>query len=140
MSGSLALVYPVLALVLWTLILGFAVGATRVRAVRRRQVRLGEVALSNSAWPEHVKKISNNYRNQFESPVLFYALCGIATYTAFTNVWMVFLAWAYVATRLAHSLVHITNNRVIRRAGFFGLGLAILIVMWVFVAAHLLIA
>ncbi len=31
-------------------------------------------ALDNDAWPDEVRKVSNNIRKQFQVPVLFYVL------------------------------------------------------------------
>ena len=44
-----------------------------------------DIALSNEAWPDDLKKVANNMHNQFETPVLFYVLCGVATYVGATG-------------------------------------------------------
>ena len=130
MSGSLNLVYPVMAQVLLTFVLILWTGQVRIKAVRRRDVRVRDIALSNDAWPEHVTKISNNMHNQFETPLLFYVLCGVATMIGATGVGMTLLAWAFVAARVVHSAIHTTTNRVAHRLYAFTVGLTILIVMW----------
>ena len=43
----------------------------------------------------------------------------------------VWLAWAFVAARIAHSLVHIGYNNVLHRLTVFALGNTILLVMLV---------
>ena len=69
---------------------------------------------------------NRNYLNLFESPVLFYFCCTILyLIDAVTGV-TVWLAWAYVATRLAHSIVHVTCNRVPYRTAFFAIGAVVL--------------
>lgn len=80
MTGPTALLYPVLAMVLWTFVLLFWTLRKRVGALRSRRARLADIALSNDQWPDDVRKVSNNMHNQFESPILFYVLCGAATY------------------------------------------------------------
>jgi len=140
MSGPLALLYPVLAQVLLTFVLMLWTARLRVRAARERRVRLADVALSGDAWPDDVRKVANNLHNQFETPILFYVLCGAATYLGATGIIMVLLAWAYVATRVVHTVIHVTTNRVQRRFAVFTVGVAVLIAMWVLVAARLLSA
>lgn len=137
MSGSLALLYPVMAQVLLTFILMFWMGQVRIKALRRRTVRLGDIALSGEAWPDYVKKISNNMHNQFETPILFYVLCGAATYVGATGIGMTVLAWAYVASRLVHTAIHTTTNRVRHRFIPFTVGFVVLIVMWMIIVVRL---
>ena len=140
MSGPLALVYPVLAVVLWTFVMMFWTLQARMSALKARRVRVADIALSGAGWPDDVRKISNNMHNQFQTPILFYVLCGIATYLAATTFLMVLLAWIYVATRIVHTAVHITSNRVQQRFMVFAVGVAVLIVMWVLIVIRLLSA
>jgi hypothetical protein len=130
MSGSLNLVYPVLAQVLLTFVLIVWNGQGRIRAVRLRRVRMRDIALSNEAWPVDLKQVENNMHNQYETPVLFYVLCGVATYVGATGVGMTVLAWAFVATRLAHTFIHTTTNNVLHRLSMFLTGLLVLFLMW----------
>ena len=46
------------------------------------------------------------------------------------------LAWAYVAFRLAHTAVHLTSNNVMHRLAAFGLSMAVLAAMWVWLVAR----
>lgn len=140
MTGPLSLVYPVLAMVLWTFVMMLWTLRARMAALRARRVRLADIALSNARWPDDAKKISNNMHNQFETPLLFYVLCGVATYIAATDFLMTLLAWAYVATRFVHTGIHVTSNRVQQRFAIFALGVAVLVAMWILIAARLLAA
>ena len=140
MSGSLSLVYPVMAQVLLTMIMIVWTGQVRTRALRQGRLRVRDIALDGQAWPDDVKKVSNNMHNQFETPLLFYVLCGVATYLGATGLLMTLLAWAYVATRIVHTAVHVTTNRVRHRFLVFSLGFAVLLVMWVALATRLLAA
>ena len=137
MTGPFGLVYPVMAQVLLSLVLLLWTGRVRVRALRDKQVRIRDIALSGEPWPDDVKKISNNMHNQFETPVLFYALCGAAVYVGATGVAVVLLAWSYVATRLLHTAVHVTSNRVQHRFYPFAAGVLVLAAMWTVIAVRL---
>lgn len=133
------LLYPVLAQVLLTFVVLFATGAVRFRALRDRRVKIGAIAVNNEGWPEDVRKFSNNYANQFETPVLFYVLAGIAIFIRATDILMVVLAWLFVATRVAHAFIHTGSNDVVTRFRVFLAGFAILIIMWAIIVLRLLI-
>jgi hypothetical protein len=137
-TGPLGLIYPVLVQVLLTLVLVVMTGRTRIEAITTGQVRTSDIALDNTAWPVRARQISNNLHNQFETPVLFFVLCGIAIYVGAAGTFMVLLAWAFIATRLVHTAIHITSNRVSRRFFAFTAGLVVLAAMWLAIIVHLL--
>ena len=73
-----------------------------------------------------------------EQPTIFYAIVFAlilmgASYPI--NVW---LAWGYVALRIAHSIVQATFNRIIVRFALFALSSFCLIGLTVHAAAHLI--
>ena len=140
MNGGLALAWPVMAQILLTFTLLVWTGRARVAAIKARRVRLADIALSGERWPDDVKKIANNMHNQFETPVLFYVLCGVATVTGATGVLMTALAWAFVVARLAHTAIHVTSNRVPHRFCAFLAGTAVLMAMWAVLAVRLVAA
>jgi len=71
---------------------------------------------------------------------LFYALCLSTLQTANADYLMVLLAWAFVISRIVHAYVHTTSNAVRRRGAAFGIGVLIILVMTVILAARLLLA
>jgi hypothetical protein len=133
------LVAPVLAQILLTLIVLVLLGRARVAAVKAGKVRLSEIAVSSTGWPEDVRRIQANVSNQFETPVLFYVLCGVTVFTGAANLFTAVCAWLYVASRLAHWLVHTGSNNVITRFRIFHFGLVALLAMWLYVVVHLVI-
>jgi IMP dehydrogenase/GMP reductase len=137
---GMALVYPVLAQILLTFIILGAMGRARVRAVTSGRVKMGEIAANGGAFPDDVRRFGNNFSNQFETPVLFYVLVGIAIFIRATDVLMVLLAWAFVATRVAHAYVHLTSNHVPTRFRIFGIGVFVLLATWVLIVIRLLTA
>ena len=58
---------------------------------------------------------SDNLKNLFEIPVLFYALALYLFVTSQVNVTYVSAAWIFVAFRVAHSAVHCTSNLMMLR-------------------------
>lgn len=81
--------------------------------------------------PAHVTKAQRNFIIQFEMPVLFFVVCLMAAQFGKADDVMVYAAWAYVASRLLHSIVHIGKNNVLMRFRAFFLGNFILLFMWI---------
>lgn len=58
---------------------------------------------------------ADNFRNLFEVPVLFFAVCLALVLTGLVTPVQLALAWLFVGLRALHSLIHITYNRVSHR-------------------------
>jgi hypothetical protein len=140
MTGPLALVYPVLAQVFLTFVVYIFLGVRRYQAIKSRKTRPRDIALSGDAWPDAEKKVANNLRNQSEAPVVFYVLCGVATYLGITPFGMTILAWIFVLSRVVHTAVHATSNVLWLRALVFAVGLTVLVIMWFVIVLRLLAA
>lgn len=73
---------------------------------------------------------SNNLKNLFELPILFYALCLYLTMTLQVDDFYVNCAWAFLVLRTLHSLIHCTYNKVAHR---FAIYMFSAIALWVMV-------
>jgi hypothetical protein len=73
---------------------------------------------------------ADNFRNLFELPVLFYALCLALLTTGLVSTLLLGLAWVYVALRALHSLIHVTYNRVSHRFTVHLASTLVLFFMW----------
>ena len=49
------------------------------------------------------------------------------------------LAWIFVAARLVHAYIHVTDNNVNRRGPAFGLGALVLTIMWLIFMIRILL-
>lgn len=121
---------PVFVQVILTLFVAFVLAYRRVSAIRAGELRGKKIALREPNWPDHTRQVENNYMNQFELPVLFYLLMILLLITRKADFVMMTLAWIFVATRIVHAYVHLTNNDVNLRGPFFGIGLFALTIMW----------
>lgn len=135
----LSLLYPVLAQIALTLLVYGGLSLTRQRALRAREVRLGDIALDKARWDDTSRKWSNNLDNQFQTPVLFYVICGVATFTGAAGLIMTVLAWAYVVTGIVHVYIHTGANDLRRRFWVFLVGYSILVAMFVGVIVQLVL-
>jgi hypothetical protein len=60
--------------------------------------------------PMSVTFPSDNLKNLFEVPVLFYATLGYLYMTRSVDTVYIWASWAYVALRVLHSIIHCTSN------------------------------
>lgn len=121
---------PFLALMTLTLLVWIYMYVRRINFIRRERIdprRLeipGELA---RLTPAAVSNPSDNLKNLFELPVLFYALALLLFVTNRVDGTYVAAAWAFVVFRAAHSFVHCTFNRVMVR---FSCYLAASLALW----------
>jgi hypothetical protein len=73
-----------------------------------------------------------NFADLLEMPVLFYVICLMLFVTNRVTDLFLYLAWAYVALRVLHSLIHLTYDNMRQRMALFALSNLVVIVMWVF--------
>lgn len=120
---------PALAQILLTIVVYGALAVAKAKAVRGGLVDLDRRALHEDAWPDSVRKINNNIRNQFEVPVLFYVLTIVLWQLNETGVVAQSLAWLFVISRFVHAYIHTGSNYVPARRRVFMVGCVIVLLM-----------
>jgi hypothetical protein len=125
---------PVLAHLFLVFGLYIKLGIEKSKAVKAGQVNRADAALDPSAWPESVLKVSNNINNQFQVPVLFYALALMIFVTDNTTSLIIVYMGLFVLTRYVHAYIHVTSNYVPYRLKAFTIGTVSLLVLsiWLF--------
>jgi hypothetical protein len=127
------LIAPVLALVGWTFVMWVWMYATRIPAMQKAKVDLEQISRTGGQLelPPEVSRVADNYNHLHEQPTIFYALALAAQVSGAADAHSVGLAWAYVALRVAHSLVQATKNVIIVRFSVFTLGTLVLMILFV---------
>ena len=140
--NQVAILYPVFVQVLVVMVVGGMMATARARAVRTMDRQRGnpDLAMGRVVWPDEATKRANNYRNQFELPVLFYAVVAFALITKGADTLMIVLAWLFVLTRVAHAAIHVGPNKVRWRSPAFAAGFVIVALMWIKLFLHVLTA
>ncbi|MGQ0588395.1 MAG: MAPEG family protein [Sphingosinicella sp.] len=139
-----AILGPVVALVAWTLVMQIWMYVTRLPAMRRAGIELkgrrgGRGAQLDGILEDKVQWKAHNYNHLLEQPTLFYAIAITLALLGGGDVWInVWLAWAYVALRVVHSLIQATANVVRWRFLVFSLASFCLLGLTVHAAARLL--
>jgi hypothetical protein len=121
------LIPPILALVLWTLVVWVWMYATRIPAMQRAQLDPQAAARTRTlSLPPEVMWVSDNYNHLMEQPTIFYATAIAAQLAGQADATSIGLAWAYVALRVVHSLIQGTVNIVMLRFAVFTLSTLVL--------------
>jgi hypothetical protein len=137
-----AILMPVFVQVFLTFAIMVAMGMARRQSMieKRQSLNDPKVRLGTVEWSEEAHKRSRNFSNQFELPVLFYAVVAFSLLLRQSDTIMVLLAWVFAVTRLAHAYVHLGSNRVQYRGAFYLVGACALLAMWVVLAARTLLS
>ncbi len=122
---------PVLVLVIWTLIIWCWMYALRLPAMQKAKIDPQSAVHPGAlaGLPTEVRVVADNYNHLHEQPTLFYALAVYSHLVGVADPVNIWLAWGYVAARIAHSIAQILIRRVPLRFFIFVGGTLLLIVI-----------
>ena len=122
---------PVLVLVTWTLFMWVWMYVTRIPSMNAAGIDPQEAVHPGSLdrLPSRVRAAADNYNHLHEQPTIFYALMFFVALTGGGDGTALSIAWVYVASRVLHSLVQATINRVVVRFLLFVAGSVALMAM-----------
>ena len=122
-----------------TIAVGIRLFIDRSREMRERRVHPQAVATSRQ-MAERLQSVqsADNFRNLFEVPVLFYALCATVLATQSASAPLAAGAWLFVALRAAHSVIHCTYNKVMHRFAMFAASTLLLAGLWALFVGQIL--
>jgi hypothetical protein len=131
MTFDYGILLPPTALAFLTGFVWLRLGSDRLGELRTRRIHPQQVATSTQMG-ETLQNVqsADHFRNLFEVPVLFYALCGFIAITRLTTLFLLACAWGYVTLRALHAYIHLTHNKVVRRFQAFVASTIVLYVMW----------
>ena len=132
---------PLLVQVFLTFLVWFYLFALRIPEIHRKGINVqdlkdrqaGHLLLPLSA------AASNNLKNLFELPVLFYTAVLLALVLMIQDSLMVVLAWGFVFFRILHSVIHCTYNNVNHRFAVYTASCLFLIFLWVRLGTFILL-
>lgn len=117
-----SLVQSVFALGLLTFVMFFWMSFARLPSMKRAGLTLSDAQHTEDLRPRldaAGRKAGDNYNHLFEAPTLFYAVALAIAFSGTADARFVTAAWAFVACRVAHSIVHATINWVPARLAFY---------------------
>jgi hypothetical protein len=129
MTNAVSLIlWPMLAQIGWTFGLYVWLTVARTRAVTRGEVEYSCFVLGREE-PREVARITRNLANQFELPVIFYAVVILLVALGRASTLDVVAAWVFVAGRVVHTLVQTLTDDVKLRGRVFLVNFAALVVL-----------
>ena len=113
---------PVMVLVLWSMVMWAWLYVTRIPAIRAARTPLDanlprEQITGN--LPPRVRWKADNYNHLMEQPTIFYATALVLAFVGAGEGLNLWLAWAYVALRVVHSLWQALSHVIIVRFSIF---------------------
>ena len=109
---------PFFATMLLTLLVWLYMYVRRIHFIRGNDISPEQLAVPGALaelTPAAVSNPSDNLKNLFEIPVLFYALALYLFVTNQVDTMYLTAAWVFVGFRVLHSAVHCTINIVMLR-------------------------
>jgi hypothetical protein len=129
------MIAPVVALIIWSLVMLIWLYATRIPAMAKAKIRPGKATKADMEnLPGGAANVANNYNHLMEQPTLFYAVCFALQFLDQAHPINIGLAWLYVAIRVVHSLVQATINYIPLRFFIFVAGSIVLAALTVHAA------
>ena len=120
---------PFFGMIALTAVVWFYMYSKRIPFIFRNRFNPDETSPDefNRLSPVSVRNPSDNLKNLFEVPVIFYALCLYLYVADQVDLTYVAAAWVFLCLRVAHSAVHCLTNRVPLR---FGIHVLSTIAVW----------
>jgi hypothetical protein len=113
-----AIFSPFLATLFLTFLVWVYMYIRRISFITRKKIDSKKLAMPGTLAelsPSAVSNPSDNLKNLFEIPVLFYALTLYLFVTKQVDIVFVNAAWIFVIFRTLHSIVHCTFNFIMLR-------------------------
>lgn len=122
---------PVIVLMLLTVVVWVYMYARRLPFIRSSGLEPNEATPAALARlsPPAVSNPSDNLKNLFEVPVIFYALCIYLFLSESVDAAYLAAAWLFVVFRVLHSAVHCTVNIIVLRFALYVISCAALFFM-----------
>ena len=123
---------PVFVVGLLTMVITIWMYVTRIPAMYRLGIapqQAQDTHKISELLPSEVSRVSNNYNNLFEQPVLFYVVAICIALLGHVDALHIGCAWAYAILRIIHSTIQATIDWVIARFCVFILSWVVLSIM-----------
>ena len=123
---------PVIALVLWSMVMWGWLYVTRVPAMLKTRPKLDPTLPRDvmlGGLPPRVRWKADNYNHPMEQPTLFFATMLTLALLEQGDALTLGLAWAYVVLRVLHSLIQALVNVILVRFSVFMIASGVLVVL-----------
>lgn len=124
------LILPMLIQMALSIAILFWLAYSRVSRIAKH----GLAEIRKTGFPTHVNNASDNFKNQFEVPVIFYALSLLIIVAGTASTVIIAAAWVFVIGRIIHALIQLTKNIIFpwRFLVFLLTALALIVMLFAF--------
>ena len=123
--------WPMLAQVAVIAVVWVRMHIVRIAELRARRINPQKLARSGpKSELLHNTDASDNFKNLFEVPVLFFVICLAIAASGTQSLLLLTMAWIFVALRALHSIIQTTYNLVMHRFPVYVLGTLVVFAMW----------
>ena len=127
--------WPAFTLVLLTFSVIIRMLMNRIAQMKANKIHPQSISTSAEvAAKMKDSRTADNFRNLFETPVLFYAAMLFAQISQPENKILLAMAWLYVALRIVHSIIQCSYNRVMHRFYVFFTSVWVVFGIWIVMA------
>jgi hypothetical protein len=129
------LLLPVFLHFVMTFSIAVAMGRARFRGGAAGKFKRSDIINNSNGYPPDIKKIGDNFNNQFQLPVYWYACVAFVMITGTVDSMLIWLSWLFLGSRIMHAFNHIGANTLPQRYYFYLFGFVALGMMWLWFAA-----
>lgn len=131
---GMAILQPVVALAVWTMVMWFWLYGTRIPALSAAKVDPDDLVHDptkglDAILPPQVMWKAHNYNHLHEAPTVFYAVSLVLAIIGAGDGLNAQIGWVYVGLRVIHSLIQATVNKVMLRFTVFALSSFVLMTL-----------
>jgi hypothetical protein len=127
--------WPAFTLVILTFFVMIRMLTSRIAQMKANKIHPQSISTSAELSAKmQDSRAADNFRNLFETPILFYAVMIFAQLSQPNNKIVLGIAWLYVALRIVHSIIQCSYNKVMHRFYVFFTSVWVLLAMWIMLA------
>lgn len=121
MMNQSAIFEPVVVMLILTMVVWVYMYSKRIPFIRKSKLTPAEMTPGNmqKISPPAVANPSDNLKNLFEIPILFYVVALLLFVSNQVDQTYLVAAWVFVVFRIFHSAVHCTFNAIILRFSLY---------------------
>jgi hypothetical protein len=138
--SSTAILWPMLCLIGLTFFTLIYMFYTRVTYMLANKIHPQRVQNRDDMRQllQPVTASSDHFNNLLELPLLFYIAAILIWSLQLSDSIYLVMAWLYVCLRLAHSVIHLSYNKVMHRLYAFAASVLVLLLIWLRLSWHIL--
>ncbi len=130
------LLLPVVLHIVMVFVIGVLMGRARFRGGAEGKFKRADIINNSNGYPPDIKRIGDNFNNQFQLPMAWYACVAFVMITGTVDRGLVGLSWVFLVSRILHAANQIRVNTLPQRFYYYLVGYIALASMWLWFALN----